>query len=93
MPKRTVYTCDCCGVEYEEPNLFNNEFISQFRFDMHRKTENGEYNETYGIKKINNDNNVYLCPNCTKQFIKKLSEFGFTKLVNTSAFEDNEIKI
>ena len=76
MKSRTVYECDMCHNEFNEPS-YNDGHISTINFSLIYNDQSiGNRTRTLGV----NGGDVVLCPKCTDKFLKSLKEFGFTYL-------------
>jgi hypothetical protein len=73
---KKVYTCDCCGSEFNEPS-YNDPSMGVLTYKRIFNRESiGNAEITLGM----NDDEIYLCNSCTIKFEKKLKEIGFNKL-------------
>ena len=91
MPKKVVYTCDCCGKEFCEPLPGDTTIFSKLDYSVVAPPSIDEkYPKIYQISKQKFENAIYLCDDCTKEFNSLLKKFGFEKL-NSNGFGKNEL--
>lgn len=91
MPKETVYTCDCCGKTFKEPQFNGDPYFSEMRFSLKKKEEDRNHLCPYELKEFTNDATIYLCEKCTNELLVHLKQFGFKELICKEFFGSNKI--
>lgn len=93
MPKEIIYTCNCCGKTFKEPNGFDNYSIGEvfYRYIAYNP-DSSNHKSLYSLEN-GYDCTVYLCPDCVDKFNKLLKQMGFTKLYAMSIFDEDEIDL
>ena len=78
MKIKLIYTCDCCGIEFREPDYFNPSIgILKYRRLFNKESTGGD-ELTLGV----NGEDVCLCNKCMKKFEQSLIDIGFKRLHN-----------
>ena len=93
MPKETIYTCNCCGKTFKEPNGFDIYPIGEFayRYTVYNPDKSSK-KSIYCLEK-GFDDTVYLCPECVDKFNKLLKQMGFKTLYEMSFVDPEEIDL